>query len=247
MKLQPVVRKGVAQEIVEQLREQILSGGIAPGASLPAERRLAEAFGVNRLTVRQAIARLEALGLVQAHHGSGTRVLDFRRSADVGLLTDLMTVRRGDRALSTRVLRDLLEVRRVIAIEVVALVAARAGEQDLRDLRALAQEQAARTGDRPAFVRGDLEFTRRMVQACGNLAMELLFNTVARFVGVHEDVAAAMYAEPEQVALQYPGVIQLVEARQGDLARTLVRSTLESLDAQTLARFDALRKGESGS
>lgn len=239
IQLSPVRRKGVAHEIVEQLRDEILSGRIQPGEFLPAERALAETLAVNRLTVRQAIARLEALGLVRAHHGRGTLVLDFRRTAGLGLLTDLMTARRRDAHFPLDLLRDLLEVRRLLAVEVVALAAERRTEDDLRDLRVLVAGQQARVADPVAFARGDIAFTRRLVQVCRNVAMELLFNTVAAFVDAHPDVAQAIFAAPAENAAQYVGVLFLIEGGRAGDARALVRAALDDLDGKTVARFAA--------
>ena len=59
-------------QLERELRERILSGAIPPGASLPAEPRLASQYGVSRATARQALSRLEAAGLVVRLRGRGT-------------------------------------------------------------------------------------------------------------------------------------------------------------------------------
>ena len=62
---------GTAKHVAirEQLRDLVLD--LAPGQSLPAERQLAEQWGVARMTVRQAIAALAREGLVRSVHGKG--------------------------------------------------------------------------------------------------------------------------------------------------------------------------------
>jgi GntR family transcriptional regulator/MocR family aminotransferase len=57
------------------LRQGILSGSLAPDTRLPATRQLARDLGVNRLTVENAYAELQADGLVEGQVGSGTYVL----------------------------------------------------------------------------------------------------------------------------------------------------------------------------
>lgn len=64
----------VWSQIEQKLAERIASGSLRPGAQLPPEHALAEDFGVNRHTVRQAIAGLSARGLVRVAHGRGTFV-----------------------------------------------------------------------------------------------------------------------------------------------------------------------------
>lgn len=63
------------KQIVEQLRQQILSGEMPPGYRLPPERQLAGAIGVNRTTVLTAYRELKAEGLIGSHIGRGTLVL----------------------------------------------------------------------------------------------------------------------------------------------------------------------------
>lgn len=62
------------RQIVDGLEADIATGALAPGAQLPTEARLAERFGVNRHTVRRALAVLASRGLVRAAQGRGTFV-----------------------------------------------------------------------------------------------------------------------------------------------------------------------------
>ncbi len=244
IQLEKIQRKNTVDSIAQQLRDHILAGRIEPGNTLPPERQMAASLGVNRLTLRQALARLDAVGLVKARHGSGTVVLDYRRTAGLGLLGDLMAARRDSGSFPVDLLRDLLLVRRLLAAEVVGLAAEHRTNQDLVELRSLADAQLGRTADPRAFAHGDLEFVRALVRSCRNVAMELLFNAVAAFVEAHPGVAEAMYAEPADSAGQYGAVLLLVESRAGAQARTLVRAVLEGLDQKTLQRFAAgFRKG----
>src|SRR5512138_835608 len=63
------------QQIKTYLRQGILSGSLAPDTRLPASRQLAQDLGVNRITVENAYAELEAEGLIFSKLGSGTYIL----------------------------------------------------------------------------------------------------------------------------------------------------------------------------
>lgn len=67
-------RQALYKQIVEQLRQQILSGEMPPGYRLPPERQLAETLGVNRTTILTAYRELKAEGLIESHVGRGTVV-----------------------------------------------------------------------------------------------------------------------------------------------------------------------------
>ncbi len=63
-------------QIADSLLVKIESGGLKPGERLPPERELSEALGVNRMTLRQALHRLETEGHLSRRQGSGTFVAD---------------------------------------------------------------------------------------------------------------------------------------------------------------------------
>ena len=72
----PHARRGLPLylQIEEELTQRIGSGELEPGAQIPTERQLAEQMGVSRMTVRQALGRLEHRGLVERQQGRGTFV-----------------------------------------------------------------------------------------------------------------------------------------------------------------------------
>ena len=70
----PIGRGRVADQILDDLRERILSGALPDGTRLPAERDLAVRYGVSGATVREVIRALSAMGLITSKHGSGSLV-----------------------------------------------------------------------------------------------------------------------------------------------------------------------------
>src|SRR4029077_2509617 len=76
------------EQIVQQIEDSILKGTLKPGDQLPAERELAQEFGVSRTAVREAVKALREKGLVEAYSGRGTFVTDgtsqaIRQSLDL--------------------------------------------------------------------------------------------------------------------------------------------------------------------
>lgn len=86
--LKQVESKRLYQQIADQIRSLIRSGGFAPGSRLPPERDLAQQLGVSRPSLREALIALEITGSVEIRQGSGVyvcRVPDRAASATVGL------------------------------------------------------------------------------------------------------------------------------------------------------------------
>jgi DNA-binding FadR family transcriptional regulator len=70
----PPTRRRIHEDVAEQLRDAILDGRYRAGQKLPPERELAEEFGVNRTSIREAIKVLEGLGLILVRQGNGATV-----------------------------------------------------------------------------------------------------------------------------------------------------------------------------
>src|ERR1044071_6526460 len=119
--LKPVEKQRVAEEIAEQLRSLILNGQYPPGSKLPPERELSKRLRVNRASLREALKKLEHLGLVRIRQGDGTRVQNFMEPGGIGLVQHLLPLAGGKPEL----IRDLLEFRRIFGRELARLAAAR--------------------------------------------------------------------------------------------------------------------------
>ena len=236
----PTLRKKAAEEAADRVRGAILRGDISPGSQLPGERELSEQLGVSRLTLRSAIARLEAEGLVRPVHGSGTRVLDFRETGGVDLVGYLASQAMEGGVVPFALLADLLELRRMVAVELVELVAERATDEELAALREQLDAQRALLGRPDELMKSDLQFARLLVRASHNLAIELLFNTVARIIDQHPGLELAFMANAEGTLAVYDRMLELVASRDGKRASKVIRRLVSRLDRVTLERISQI-------
>jgi GntR family transcriptional repressor for pyruvate dehydrogenase complex len=227
----PVARQSVVDAVSDRLRGEILSGRLRPGTRLPSERELSLALGVNRLTLRASLARLEALGLITTRHGAGTIVASWRERAGLEMLGTLVRGLKIADPAWHELVRSSLEIRRIIASEAVALAAERHTEEDLVAIATCAQVLREHIDDPIAFARADLAFMRSVCRASRNVGLELFLNTFARWPDEHPQLVATLYDDCAAAAELYPAVIELIRARDGEAARTLARRVLEALDA----------------
>jgi len=235
----PIARSSVVDAVADRLRDEILAGRLAAGSRLPSEREFSLALGVNRLTLRAALARLEALGLVVTRHGAGTIVASWRERAGLEALAALIGSSHSKDGPWRELLTSMLEVRRIVAAEAVALAAARRTEADVEAMEERAREQESRLHDPIAFARGDIAFERCVVRATRNVGLELLLNTFARFPDEQPALVAALYDRTEESLRYYPIVIGLIRAGDPAAARETVRVALETIDAAWHARHAA--------
>lgn len=170
----PIRRVPLAAEVARRLVDYLLSGGVEPGARMPSERQLAEAFGVGRSAVREAIAALTLIGLIEVRHGDGT----FLKRPDSPLLPQVVE---WGLLLGEKRTIDLVEARQLIEVDIAGLAALRRSEDDLADLgRILSRmEWESRAGaESSAFVDADVEFHLRLADAAGNSALRDVLTSV---------------------------------------------------------------------
>jgi GntR family transcriptional regulator, transcriptional repressor for pyruvate dehydrogenase complex len=232
----PVARSSVVDAVSDRLRNEILAGRLAPGSRLPSERELSLALGVNRLTLRAALARLEALGLVSTRHGSGTEVASWRERAGLEALPMVMSSLDPNEPAWAELLTSLFEIRRILSAEAVALAAVRHTPEDLASMQRIASDQAGRLGDALAYARGDLTFQRALVRAAGNVGFELILNSFARFPDEQPELVARMYDNRHEAVAYYGALIEVVRAGDPEAARVTVREALAAIDEQWLVR-----------
>src|SRR4026207_2436337 len=120
--LKPVEKQRVAEEIAEQLRSLILGGQYPPRSQTPPERELSKRLRVNRASLREALKKLEHLGLVRIRQGDGARAQKVMETGGSEVAQPLPALAGG----KPEIIRDLLEFRRIFGRELARLAAARA-------------------------------------------------------------------------------------------------------------------------
>lgn len=161
-----------AQFAEHRLITSILDGTYPPGATLPAERLLAEQLGVTRPTLRETLQRLASEGWVTIHHGKSTVVNDYWK---VGGLRMLGTTAKYGEFLSKEFIKNLLEARMTIFPAVASLAAKRDPGTLIRYL-----EGSKKLDDEPqSFVEFDWRLQVLIARLSGNPVYPLILNDFA--------------------------------------------------------------------
>ncbi|MBP8237937.1 MAG: GntR family transcriptional regulator, partial [Pseudomonas sp.] len=119
----PINQRRLSDDIVIQLEALILEGSLKTGERLPAERALAERFGVSRPSLREAIQKLVAKGLLVSRQGGGNYVAEGLGATFSDPLLHLLES-------SPEAQRDLLEFRHTLEGSCAFYAAQRATELD---------------------------------------------------------------------------------------------------------------------
>jgi GntR family transcriptional repressor for pyruvate dehydrogenase complex len=232
--LRPVERQRVADEIVEQLRSLILTGQYRPGAKLPPERELARTLGVNRASLREALKKLEHLGLVRIRQGDGTRVENFMETAGIELVRYLVPFATSG---YPDIIRDALECRRLVAREVARLAAARRDADDLERLRGIARKAETAVGD--ALFQLDFDFYIALTAASKNRVVGLLVNTVREAIQSYAPLLAHVTVSPAVVRAHHLRLLAAVDDQRPEEAVAAVEDYMTRGADHVLALIDS--------
>lgn len=221
---EPISAGRVSESIVEQIKSLIRNGQLSPGDRLPAERQLAEAFGVSRVTVRDALRVLEAVGLIEVRVGAGGGA--FIREPGSDHMAEGLANMLSLRSISPD---ELTEARAIIELGLLPTICERATEEDLDELEAICTKSLDSLDTDPAYdVRLSAAFHVRLAKASHNAAMALMVESMhgplLESLIVAQEVAPEMGRRGTDEHLQ---LITAIRSRDADKARAIMAEHLE--------------------
>jgi GntR family transcriptional repressor for pyruvate dehydrogenase complex len=211
------------EQIVQQIEESILKGALKPGNQLPAERELAQQFGVSRTAVREAVKALREKGLVEAYSGRGTFVTDGTSQA-IRQSLDLM-VKIGQPDGST----SLAELRAILEPEIAALAATRVEDQHLSTMREAVAVMDRSQRNPEAYIEADLDFHLALAEAVAN---PLILSLIDSIVGLLREQRMRIFkvdGGPERGQFHHKRIFQAIELRDPEKARSAMRAHLQQI------------------
>ncbi len=231
--LESIAQPSRVDAVHERLRSLILTGAYPPGSRLPNERELAEALGVNRGSVREALKRLELVELIEVRHGQGSFVRDPSASSALQLIEALL----GDRrTISSDLLRQILEFRRHVTLHVVALAARNRSEEQLERARVLLAQERGAGVDASIALEIDVEMNALLGEATGNLMYRFLSNLFTKLI---RRLGPIYYNESRDHARSletHRRLFAAIEAGDAEAARSILEVMLDYSERSILAR-----------
>lgn len=225
--LQRVRRESPTQQVRDQLLLAIESGDYPPGSQLPSERAMCETLGVSRVSLREAIAGLEALGLVTVHHGKGAYVRGPLPDRLSGPFQHYLQLHREE-------MLDLINVRGALDELAAELAALGRSEEDLRTLSLAHDAFCAEAGSSEVNLEKlallDVEFHVAIGRASNN---ELLHKLLADLHDVMQQSRRVTLARsPRQPALsvtEHGAILDAIAAHDARRARLTAQKHLSGI------------------
>lgn len=229
--------KTLVDQIVDAIASEIFQGRHAPGTHLPTIRALAKTHDTTIPTIQRVVAKLDELGLVAVRQGSGIRVLDPRLHANQAAFPYWLEALRSQPMAARELLSDFLELRAILALELLVRVKPMVSTGEFEPVRAAVAEFAALAANAAALdttIEADLAIVRALLALAPQTAFATVFNTLEGLLRTMPEVASAMYADP---AANAAGWAYLLEVLHDDDFATQLRPLLRAIDQDTLSRF----------
>lgn len=150
--------------------------GLTEGDPLPSEQELSHALSMGRPALREALAGLEALGLVKSKQGARRRLGALGMQTVVESLTRFMEP-------SPRLLAEMLDVRRVLETAFFPAAVANMSPSTLRRLRRIVDQMSAKAGRGEPFLEEDAAFHRVLYEHLDNATFQSLVTAFWRMFG----------------------------------------------------------------
>jgi len=209
-------KKNIPQQIVNQIQEHIAARKLKTGDQLPSERELAIQLNVSRSAVREAVKILVSIEILEVKHGLGT----FVKEPQLRPLTDLSLVEDG---VKTMLMRQAIEVRALLDIEVTRLAAINATVEDiesLEDYLAMSVVEPMRSKRKYGH---DLGFEKIIAAAAKNIYLVELQKKAHSFFEEAWNSGGFIPRKAEERNIQHKGIVEAIKNKDPGLAVKLMK------------------------
>ncbi len=235
----PYTRKGalrhpkVSDMVMQELERMILEGTLRPGEKLLPERELAVQFEVSRPSLREALQKLEAKGLIYSRQGGGSYVTDTVERAFFDPLAEIM-------ATSPEAHFDLLEFRHALE-GITAYYAALRGTEADREVIMLRFEalcEAHELKDSVVEAKADAEFHLSIAEAAHNVfllhTLRALFGLLEKSIISSLETLYSKEASRREIPRQHTAMLDAILAGKPEEARQAVHEHLAFVEENML-------------
>lgn len=240
---EPVVKQSLPDRLARQIRGTIQSGNYRRGDRLPPIVEMAKRFEVGQPSIREALKKLEAMGVVQIRHGAGVFV---SRSEEVLVLAS------PDYAgtVTKKLLLDLIRARIPIEVQSVADCVRHATAEHVADLRLILEDAGKHLDDDTTLNSVNMAYHGKIAEASGNSVTAQLLAVLHDLFTAEQRLILGIFGSREADHQDHLQILDAIERRDEALAVERMRTHLETVHAAILRwnpEVHPVRKGTAAS
>jgi GntR family transcriptional repressor for pyruvate dehydrogenase complex len=219
----------LADIVVERIKAAIRTRDLKAGDRIPSHEELSERWGISRTTIREALNKLESLGVLAKHQGRGTYILETR-------LDQILPAERLGRILTKEGVLELLEARKLLEISIAGLAAERSRDDDLQDLRARLDDisRCLAANDHAGHSSADRRFHLSISRASHNSFLQAMMGNLQQALVTQQKEVLSLSGEgqrriAEQSLMYHRKIYAAICARSPKRARECMQRHLASV------------------
>jgi len=220
-------RSKVYEEVAKQLERLILKK-LQPGDKLPAERELAEMFGVSRSSIRDAIRSLELVGLVEPRQGAGTVVREVSAESLVNPLTIV---------LARQQVSELLDFRKMLEPPLAARAATHASIEDITEMEEILRRQDDKLRRRELAIEEDSEFHYNVAMASDNSVVLKVLDVLMDLLRETRERALQVEGRPQKSLAGHRRILMAIKRRDPAAAEDAMRRHIQDVEKIVLNKL----------
>ena len=223
----PVQGKTLSSRIVTQVRDALFSGELKPGEKLGSEAKLAEKFDVSRISVRDALRSLEAMGIVEIRMGAGGGARIAHGNSN--RFADALAIQMALIGVETD---DVLQVQGAIESLAAELAARNGTPEDLKILRENVEEAAKATADLDQTGELSRAFHLAVAEASHNEVLLALLRAI-RYVFWYPGVRPGNRKIARSILAAHEVIAAMIEQGDAEGARNAMRGHVQHLQEKS--------------
>lgn len=214
------MRQSLSDEVADRITRMIETGGFKASDRLPAISEMARRFGVGPATLREALKKLETVGVVDIRHGSGV----YAGKAPASFLITNPVF--GGTA-SRKGLIDLIEARIPVEMRTAALAATNATSEHLDEMKRLLSRASESFDDGEVLNQVNLAFHRQIALASGNSVMHQILDVLSTVFTKEQRMILDIHGNGANDHAEHVAIYEAVRDRDPELATERMREHLE--------------------
>jgi GntR family transcriptional repressor for pyruvate dehydrogenase complex len=209
---EPVSKQRLSDGLAHRVNRLILEGDFEPGDRLPSITEMASRFGVGHATLREALKKLETIGVVSIRHGSGIYVSE---NPDALLITNPI----AGAAPSKKLLLDLIEARLVIEPRTASLAAEHATTVHLEQMeRVLLTESQLNADSEDIRKPTKMAFHRQVAEASGNDVFAQILEVISNLFQREQEMILNIYSSRRNDLAEHQTILEAIKDKNDALA-----------------------------
>ena len=224
------VRRSKVYEEVARRLEQFIAERMKPGDMLPPERELAEKFSVSRSSIRDAIRRLELVGMVEPRQGSGTVVREVSANAIINPLTSVLVQKR-------KLVVELLDVRKMLEPPLAARAASHASAGDVAEMEDILRRQDEKLRRGEAAIDEDSEFHYTIAMASNNSVVLKVLDVLMDLLRETRERLLQVEGRPQKSIAGHRRILSAIKRHDPLAAELAMRRHIEEVSEIVLNEF----------